>query len=85
MNALADYANHIYSEFLLFDWALFCQISVCKRFFFTRRLFVVVAVVVCLFVVAVVVCLFFCFFNWDKLDYKFFPGLSKIFQFQIKC
>ena len=62
MNALADYANHIYSEFVLFDWALFCQISVCKRFFFTRRLFVVVAVVVCLFVVAVVVCLFFLFF-----------------------
>ena len=44
--------------------------------------FVVVAVVVCLFVVAIVVVAFsllLLFFNWYKLDCKFFAELWKFF------
>ena len=55
--------------------------------------------VVCLFVVAVYyyyyyyyyychylsILLLLSFFNWYKLDWKFFAELCKFFQFQIKC
>ena len=71
--------------------------SVFVKHHFFIFFFVIVAVVVCLFVVAAVVVaavyyyyyyyyyLFYCFFNWYKLDCKFFAELCKFFKFQIKC